>query len=395
LPGTGFAGIHSQLGYKAEYYDNAADHAQAKSLLVVAGQETAGVNFGLSQLSSGAFVGARVVGAPWLAGPGAFRRRIEDHAAGWPDHGAVTSESPVSAGAQDLLDGGFADIAGGHDFIDPYRGIKIELIEKTGSGPGAAVLLRVSLSGLQTDCGAILPFGQVPLGSRADRTITFRNASATSISLGQSSLGGRNGSAFAITQDGCSGQVLAASHTCSIGLSFAPQALSSTSGAGELAVLRIPSSNPLRSKTAVSLYGMAEAVDFSITKSRVGEFRAGEPATYRLRVGNQGTVTSSGTITVVDQLPPGITFVSATSSTFTCSNQGQTVTCTWNVRLCPRCFYDIDLNVSVQPGLVGSVVNTATVSGPDDANPSNNSAEDRAELKPGRQPRPPRRARSF
>ncbi|RPI24566.1 MAG: DUF11 domain-containing protein [Acidobacteria bacterium] len=367
----------SRSGYRGEYYDNVTVRTQAKPVLVTAGTETPGINFGLARSSSSS-----------VEAPG----RISIEADGWqPGTMNLLRLSGDGTTRPDSLHR-FSDILPGQAFVDPYRGVKVELVEKTGSGAGAAALLRIGLSGLQTDCGAALSFGQVRIGSHADRTITVKNTSAANITLGHGSVAGRNAANFVVTQDGCSGKILGASQTCSVVLSFAPQALSSTSFAGEFAVLRIPSNDILRPTGAVSLSGIAEGVDLTITNARLADFRAGQAATYRLQVKNQGTVSTAAPIMVVDQLPPGLSFVSQSSASFKCSGQGQTVTCTSaSLSLCPLyCAAIIDLTVEVDPGVRALVVNSASVTSTEDMNAANNTAEDRADLRLIRQKTPSR-----
>ncbi len=369
MPGGSSILYAYKSGYRGEYFDNVTVRSQAKPVIVTPGAETTGIDFGLARSASAS------VQAPARSGIAGDE---------W-QHGSTTEV--LLAGDEtkgpDSLQGRFGDISAGQAFVDPYRGVKVELVEKTGSGAGAAALLRISLSGLQTNYGAARSFGRVRVGSRSSRTITITNKSATSITLGQGSVAGRNASSFAVTQDGCSGKVLALSKTCSIGLAFAPTGLSSTSFAGDFAVLRIPSNDVLRPTGVVSLYGIAEGVDLAITNSLLADFQARQGATYRLQVQNLGTVPTSAPVTVNDQLPPGLSFVSTSSDSFTCTNQGRTVACTsTNLSLCPlHCAATVDLNVQVERGVRGVIVNSASVTSSEDVNSSNNTAEDRTDLR--------------
>ncbi|MBK7908642.1 MAG: DUF11 domain-containing protein [Gemmatimonadetes bacterium] len=49
---------------------------------------------------------------------------------------------------------------------------------------------------------------------------------------------------------------------------------------------------------------------------------------YSLVVTNQGRLASAGTVTVLDTLPTGLSFVSGTGGGFACAAAGQVVTCT-------------------------------------------------------------------
>src|SRR5258705_8994854 len=58
-------------------------------------------------------------------------------------------------------------------------------------------------------------------------------------------------------------------------------------------------------------------------------FTSGFNATYTLTVINNGPQSAPGPVTVIDTLPAGLTFVSATPPAgWTCANAGQVVTCT-------------------------------------------------------------------
>ncbi|XQW84976.1 SdrD B-like domain-containing protein [Thalassotalea piscium] len=88
---------------------------------------------------------------------------------------------------------------------------------------------------------------------------------------------------------------------------------------------------------------------------------AGKAYNYTLNVNNIGP-DDSNTITVVDTLPTGISYVSSSGSGWTCSNSGQTVTCNraniTNGDSAPA----ITLNVKVTGAITGTVTNVAEVS---------------------------------
>src|SRR5205807_4951948 len=70
--------------------------------------------------------------------------------------------------------------------------------------------------------------------------------------------------------------------------------------------------------------------DLTIAKTHVGaSFNQGQQgAQYTLTVTNGGSAPSSGTITVTDTLPSGLTFASGSGTGWSCSANGQLVTCT-------------------------------------------------------------------
>src|SRR5262249_41331417 len=68
--------------------------------------------------------------------------------------------------------------------------------------------------------------------------------------------------------------------------------------------------------------------DLSIAKTHSGSFTAGQTGTYTITVSNAAnTSPSSGTVTVTDALPTGLTATAATGSGWSCS-VGATVSCT-------------------------------------------------------------------
>ena len=108
-----------------------------------------------------------------------------------------------------------------------------------------------------------------------------------------------------------------------------------------------------------SAFAQPSAV-LSIAKSHTGNFTVGTNGAYTLSVTNTGGPTT-GTVTVTDTLPTGLTFIVGTGTNWSCSASGQTVTCTNPSTLVSSS--TITLTVSVGVAAVPSVTNTATVSG--------------------------------
>jgi len=124
-------------------------------------------------------------------------------------------------------------------------------------------------------------------------------------------------------------------------------------------------------------------VDLAITKSHAGELAVGRQTTYTLDVTNNGPTTDPGPVTVVDTLPTGLSFVSATGTDWTCSANGQVITCTLAGTLAVAAQTSISLVVNVLPAAYPSVTNVATVSSPSkDSNPDNNVATDPGPVTP-------------
>ena len=118
------------------------------------------------------------------------------------------------------------------------------------------------------------------------------------------------------------------------------------------------------------------APDLTVTKSHTGNFTQGQTgATYTIRVTNSGGAATSGTVTLVDTLPAGLTATALSGTNWTCTLA--TLTCTRSDALGGSASYDdITLTASVANAAAPSVTNSATVSGGGEANTSNNTATD-------------------
>src|SRR5262249_37781116 len=117
--------------------------------------------------------------------------------------------------------------------------------------------------------------------------------------------------------------------------------------------------------------------DLSIAKSHTGNFVSGQTGTYLLVVSNDANaIPTTGTVTVTDTLPTGLSASTATGNGWTCTT-GATVSCTRSNALAPGNSYPpITLTVNVAANAPASVTNTATVAGGGDVTPANNTASD-------------------
>jgi len=119
-------------------------------------------------------------------------------------------------------------------------------------------------------------------------------------------------------------------------------------------------------------------IDPALTMVRAGALSPGGSGSYALTVTNQGLNSEPGPLTVVDTLPTGLSFASASGSGWSCSSAGQVVTCTRSGSVsaggsAPA----LTINVNVGVGASGTLTNSATVSGTGgDSNPNNNTATD-------------------
>lgn len=93
---------------------------------------------------------------------------------------------------------------------------------------------------------------------------------------------------------------------------------------------------------------------------------------YTLSVSNNGVAPTAGVVTVTDILPSGLTFVSGSGNGWSCTANGQTVTCTTSSSVLPASSASI-INLTVAPTQTGSFNNTASVVGGGDntSSPSN------------------------
>ena len=122
--------------------------------------------------------------------------------------------------------------------------------------------------------------------------------------------------------------------------------------------------------------------DLAIVKTASGPFTLGQVgATYTIVVSNAGGAPSSGTVSVTDVLPSGLTATAITGTGWTCVLG--TLTCTRSDVLSAGASYPaITLTVDVALTAPASVTNTATVSGGGEANPANNQSSVTTPLAP-------------
>ena len=122
--------------------------------------------------------------------------------------------------------------------------------------------------------------------------------------------------------------------------------------------------------------------DMTLAKSHVGNFTRGSTATYTIPVENLSPYGStSGTVTVNDTLPVGLTPTSASGTGWACSIVSQTVSCINPTVLAANSFYpSITVNANVLQTAPSTETNTALVSGGGEVNLANDSATDVANV---------------
>jgi len=124
-----------------------------------------------------------------------------------------------------------------------------------------------------------------------------------------------------------------------------------------------PTSTPIPSNT-----------DLQLAKTIGSTFTVGSTAIYILTVSNLGPASTAGAVTVIDPLPSGLTFVSASGSGWSCSASGQTVSCSTSGSIAAGSNATVSLTVGVGSAAYPTVTNTATLSYAGDTNASNNTA---------------------
>lgn len=128
------------------------------------------------------------------------------------------------------------------------------------------------------------------------------------------------------------------------------------------------------------------SADLEISKSHTGSFvipsTGSSTGTFTIAVTNAGPnsawASASDPITVTDTLPSGLTYNSATGTGWSCSNAGQTVTCTRTTPMTNGESSSISLVANITAGQSeGALTNTATVSSTtSDPDTEDNAADD-------------------
>ena len=169
----------------------------------------------------------------------------------------------------------------------------------------------------------------------------------------------------------------------------APVNYSAGAATGPLAVLTADFNGDGRADIAalgytsvLALLGIPPGPDLTIAKSHTGTFSINQGGfTYSLLVSNTGNASSSGTVTVADILPTGLTATAVSGSGWTCVTA--TATCTRGEALAAGASYPaITLTVTVAANAPASLTNSASVSGGGDVNLLNNVASDPTVISP-------------
>ena len=134
--------------------------------------------------------------------------------------------------------------------------------------------------------------------------------------------------------------------------------------------------NNTANDTATDVTAVTQMPDLTVTKTHAGNFSQGQVgATYTIVVTNSGFATTSGTVTVTDTLPVGLSATNIAGTGWACVLG--TLTCTRNTtRGAGASFPAITLTVTVAANAPASVTNTVNVSGGGETNTANDTATD-------------------
>jgi uncharacterized repeat protein (TIGR01451 family) len=125
--------------------------------------------------------------------------------------------------------------------------------------------------------------------------------------------------------------------------------------------------------TTISASGVP---DMTITKSHTGNFTQGGTGSYSITAKNVGTASSSGTVTVTDTLPTGLTATALYGTGWTCTLT-PSLGCTRSDALAANASYpNITLAVNVASNAPSSLTNSVTVAGGGETNTTNDTATD-------------------
>ncbi len=139
-----------------------------------------------------------------------------------------------------------------------------------------------------------------------------------------------------------------------------------------VATVSAPGETNLANNTASDTATVTHAPDLVIRMSHSGTWAAGQTGSYTITVGNIGTASTTGSVTVTDSPPFGMALVSMSGVGWSCNG----LSCTRSDALAPTAIYPpITLTVSVLAGAT-SAYNNAFVSGGGESEVYNSSTSD-------------------
>jgi len=291
-------------------------------------------------------------------GNGTFGARVS-YAAG---------DSPIAVAAADLNGDGKADLVvvdKEPDTVSILFGACPDLtISKTHAGDftqgqiGATYTLTVTNAGLATTAGTVTVTDTLP-------------SPLTATAIGGTGWDCTLGTLTCTRSDALGAGASYPDITLTVDVSvLAPALVTNTanvSGSGESLLTNNAASDPTT---------IAQFPDLAVTKTHIGSFTQGKSEkTYTLSVRNVATPATSGTVTVTDTLPAGLTATAISGSGWSCDLG--TLTCTRSDALAGGAIWPpITLTVDVDSDAPFSATNIAAVSGGGELNTANSSATD-------------------
>ena len=283
-----------------------------------------------------------------------------------PGDFAQTNDCPSSLAAG-------ADCTINVTFTPTVGGSRTATLTVSDDGPGSphtATLTGTGTAPVVTFSSGTLTFSTQPVGTTsAAQPVILTNTGGAPLTVASIAVTGTNAGDFAQTNN-C-GSSLAVGHSCTLSVTFTPLA-----GAARGASLTV-TDNASGSPHSVVLNGTGAAVpELTIAMAHSGDFtQCQTEAPYTVSVSNLGTLASSGTVSVVDTLPTGLSATALSGAGWTCTLA--TLTCTRSDVLAGASSYPpITLAVNVAAEAPASVTNTATLSGGGDITSANNTAAD-------------------
>ena len=277
---------------------------------------------------------------------------------------SVTNSAAVSGGGETNTAN---DTANDPTTITPQAGVADLTIAKTHSGnftqgqTGATYTITVSNSGTGATSGTVTVTDTVPSG------LTATAISGAGWTCAQPSGPCTRGDALAA---GSSYPIITLTVTVAGNAAPSVTNLAAVSGGGEVNTANDTANDP----TIVT--PQAGVADLTIAKTHAGNFTPGQTgATYTITVSNGGTGPTSGTVTVTETIPIGLTPTAISGTGWSCTQPSGP--CTRSDVLAAGASYPvITLTVNVASNAPSSVTNSATVSGGGEVNTANDIAND-------------------
>jgi uncharacterized repeat protein (TIGR01451 family) len=242
------------------------------------------------------------------------------------------------------------------------------------SAGGNAYAVQTEFSNLQNDCVSAPPKFNLAAPATVFQNVAFNLTLSLQSSVTAFNLSGYSGTVHFTSSDPTA--IVPADYTFTVAdqgaHTFTGGFTMKTVGNQSITATDIHSSG-FTGSTSVTV---SNSPDLSITKSHTGAFIVGQTgATYTISVANVGGGPTSGTVTVTDSLPAGLTATAIGGTGWTCALG--TLICTRADALPAGSSYPpITITVDVAANAPSQVTNTATVSGGGEINPANDTASD-------------------